>query len=102
MISECLVKMAGMFGCVACPTFPTFPRFAEVEHHLEEVHGVRGVLGGPATRAVLLPSTLTCHQCLLCGEGGGVEEEQVQVHLGEVHGMFFARRWEEYSTSSCR
>ena len=96
--------MAGsMFGCMACPTLPTFPRFAEVEHHLEEVHGVRGVLGGPATRAVLLPSTLTCHQCLLCGEGGWVEEEeQVQEHLGKVHGMFFARRWEEYSTSICR
>ena len=91
-----------MFVYVACPSSPSFPTFTEVEHHLEEVHGVRGVLGGPATRAVLLPSTLASHQCLLCGEGGWLEEEQVQEHLGEVHGMFFARRGEEYSTSTCR
>ena len=95
--------MAGsMFMCVACPSSPSFPTFTEVEHHLEEVHGVRGVLGGPATRAVLLPFTLASHQCLLCGEGGWLEEEQVQEHLGEVHGIFFARRWEEYSRSTCR
>jgi len=91
-----------MFGCAACPSSPTFPVFAEVEHHMEEVHGVRGVLRGPATRAVLLPSTLSTYQCLLCVEGGWVEEKQVQVHLSDVHGEFFARRWEEYSTSTCR
>jgi len=95
--------MAGdMFACMACPTSPTFLRFTEVEHHLEEVHGVRGVLWGPATRAVLLPSTLTTHQCLLCEEGELVEEEQMQEHMSTAHGMFFARRWEEYSASTCR
>ena len=73
--------MAGsMFACMACPSFPTFPRFAEVEHHMEEVHGVREVLGGPGTRAVLLPCTGASHKCLLCEVGESVEEEQMQEH----------------------
>ena len=95
--------MAGdMFACTACPSSPTFLGFTEVEHHLEEVHGVRGVLGGPATRAVLLPCTLTTHQCLLCEVGELVEEEQVQEHTCTAHGLYFARSWEEYSASTCR
>ena len=91
----------GWFGCVACTPSPTFPTFLQVQRHLEEVHGVRGLLEGPATRAVLLPSTLTSHSCLLCGKEGWKEKELLH-HLSSTHGEFFARRWREYSSTSCR
>ena len=93
------------FLCLACGPGASLQlaTFSLLQRHFLSVHGVAELLAGPATRAVLLPRhLLTGRACLLCTEGGGLEQE-VRTHLATVHGRFFGERWPEYCSSAlCR
>ena len=58
------------FQCLACPQQVTqFSTFPALEKHFFSVQQVQDLLGGPASSAVLLPSTLAIFNCKLCSQG---------------------------------
>ena len=90
------------FQCLACPEQVTlFSFFADLENHFLCIHKVSDLLTGPATSAVLLPTTLEMFTCGLCSGGRWLEEQEVREHLGTRHGDFF-RDGQRFFVVSCR
>ena len=90
------------FYCLACAESMTLlANFSAVTSHFLSAHGVSFLLEGPGTRAVLLPRTLTVHNCLLCGQKL-VGREYMEEHMGEKHGEFFQEIWQHFSATHYR
>ena len=85
-----ITNLLEQFKCLACPgQVSLFSTFSALENHFLSIHKVSDLLTGPATSAVLLPTTLATFACSLCSEGGWLEEPEVREHLGTRHGDFF-------------
>ena len=92
------------FQCLACTMIETkFATFTEICSHLQQEHGVEDVLASPATKAVLLPTCLGVHTCLLCTRKEHyLGKHQILDHLGESHSIFFQKEWGTYTNTKCR
>ena len=97
-----VTSLSEQFQCLACRyKVILFTSFPELENHFLCIHKVSNLLTGPATSAVLLPTTLESFTCNLCSEGGWLKEQDVREHLGISHGDFF-RDGQGFIVVTCR
>ena len=101
------------FHCIACQPSVSFGDLPAVKEHFLLVHKVPHLLASPATKAVALPSSLFCnrsscplpHCCSLCEPEVTSKSyfgDDLRKHMATVHGEFFQRSLDEFSTSHCR
>ena len=101
------------FHCVACQPSVSFGNLPAVKEHFLLVHNVPHLLASPATKAVALPSSLFCnrsscplpHCCSLCEPEVTSKSyfgDELRKHMATVHGEFFQRSLDQFSTSHCR
>ena len=108
----CGVDSNHSFKCLACTSPKHLPNLHSLQVHFASEHGVVNLLSSPATQAVVPLCTFSCHatsckpqeyyaSCLFCG-ATALTEEEMRLHLGSRHGVFFQHNWKQYCSHHCR